>query len=192
MKVTISVDVEIRNPKLLAGILKTSEKQLDTKLVSYARAAVEEYLEMFSGERAFTRGSDIIENRLFLLIRNAYPNGLPDEARISSLFQCTRPKARALLQAVMSKYRYQLTVVTESTLASVLAGVENNENGPGWFLKISNEAVAAEINSRLALIDGSLDQLTKRSGKIGQYELQNSSYRRLCEELKLQPKAKPR
>ncbi len=90
----------------------------------------------------------------------------------------------------MSKYRYQLTDATDATLITVLESVEDNKPGTGWFVKISNESIAAEINSRLAAIDGALDQMIKRQGKIGQYELQNSSYRKLCEALKLQPKAK--
>jgi hypothetical protein len=74
---------------MLAEILGSSPDQVEDKLAPYVSAAATEYIEMFLGRRVFTRGQDIREYRLFLLMRGVFGR-LPDEQEVSDLFQTTR------------------------------------------------------------------------------------------------------
>jgi hypothetical protein len=89
MKIEFNIDINGDEAKQLAGILKSSASGLNASLVPYASAAAQEYVGMILGQKVFTRGSDIMEYRLFLLIRTAFGNKLPDEQRVCDLFQCT-------------------------------------------------------------------------------------------------------
>ena len=106
MKLSIEVKFDPAEEAALAGILKKGPAELNAAFAPYATAAVHEYVSMFLGQKVFTRGSDIREYRLFLLIRIAFENSIPDEQKVCALFQCTLSQSRALLRAVMSKYQY--------------------------------------------------------------------------------------
>jgi hypothetical protein len=110
----------------LAGILRCQVGELDAVLASYATAALEEYTRMFIGQRAFTRGADIQEHRLFLLIKEPFENQIPDEQRVSNLFQTTATQSRSLIQSVMSKYQYELQDAINSSLTSTV------QDAPYW------------------------------------------------------------
>jgi hypothetical protein len=64
----------------LAGTLRVAVDDLREHLEAHANAAVEEYVRMFLGQRVYTRGSDIREYRLLLLIRHALGGRIPSEA----------------------------------------------------------------------------------------------------------------
>jgi hypothetical protein len=85
-------------------------------VAKYADAAAEEYIRMILGQRVFTRGQDIREYRLYLLVKHVFAGKLPTEQQICSLFQTTTTQSRALLRAVMSKYQYELQEAIYDTL----------------------------------------------------------------------------
>src|SRR5207253_2749865 len=86
--------------EILKQITKTSPSSADSfkwpdTLKAYAEAAVLEHIRMFIGQKVFTRGSDIREYRLFLLIDTAFNGFIPDEQTVCALFQCTVTQSRA-------------------------------------------------------------------------------------------------
>ncbi|HEY8788095.1 MAG TPA: hypothetical protein VIM10_03025 [Actinopolymorphaceae bacterium] len=89
--------------KQLAATLGCDAKDLTKTLKAYGEAASEEYVRMILGQKVFTRGTDIREYRLSLLITHVFGGRLPSEQLISALFQTTATQSRALLRAVMSK-----------------------------------------------------------------------------------------
>src|ERR1039458_7388469 len=92
----------------LAQILACEVSELDQVLSSYGSAALEEYVRMILGQRVFTRGSDILEHRLLLLVKEAFGGRIPDEQRVSALFQLSSTGSRSLIRAVLAKYQYEL------------------------------------------------------------------------------------
>jgi len=103
--------------EMLAEILGTSPDEVEAALAPYLHAAATEYVEMFLGRKVFTRGQDIREYRLFLLMKEVFER-LPDEQEVSDLFQTTESQSRSLIRSVMSKYQYDLTDVLRWTHVS--------------------------------------------------------------------------
>src|SRR6266481_3704504 len=109
MKIEIDFSLTKAEAKQLADIIGAENvEKLAQAIAPHARAAIREYAQMFLGQKVYTRGSDIREFRLFLLIREAFGNKIPDEQDVCGLFQCSTNQARALIRAVMSKYQYEL------------------------------------------------------------------------------------
>jgi hypothetical protein len=77
--ISVSVELTAEEKKQLAAILGTTASNLDAALKPFAKAALEEYVRMFLGQRVFTRGSDAREFRLLLLIKHAFDNRFPDD-----------------------------------------------------------------------------------------------------------------
>ncbi len=124
MKIEIDVPLNAEETKQLAGILGVKANELGKALQPFAKSATDEYVRMFLGQRVFTRGRDALEFRLFLLIRGAFGNKIPDEKRVCALFQYSPTQARSLIRAVMSKYQYDLSEAIDATLTDHQAGCE--------------------------------------------------------------------
>jgi hypothetical protein len=165
--------------RILARIQKKGTFEWPSGLKSFAEAAVLEYARMFIGQKVFTRGSDIREYRLFLLIRTAFNNSIPDEQTVCALFQCTLSQSRGLLRAVMSKYQYELSEAIEGTLTALVGRVKKNKNG-ALVVAINNESVVGELNKVLASVDSAQDQIARQTGKLATYELKPDAYKKLC------------
>jgi hypothetical protein len=82
MKVEVDIPLNPDETKQLAGILGVKVGDLGKALQPFARSATDEYVRMFLGQRVFTRGRDALEFRLFLLIRGAFGNKIPDEKNV--------------------------------------------------------------------------------------------------------------
>ena len=159
----------------LAAAFK-SEGDLDARLKRFADAAREEYLRMMLGQKVFTRGQDMREYRLFLLIQHgAFDDGLlPDERVISALFQTTRTQSRGLLRAVMSKYQYDLRVAIQKTLVKCLQGAK--QYGDEWNITIESDNIVDELNRALADINGNLEQISRARDTVTTYVISQASY----------------
>jgi hypothetical protein len=141
---------------------------------------------MFLGQKIFTRGSDMREYRLFVLIRVALADTLPDEQTICALFQCTITQSRSLLRAVMSKYQYELRPAIDNTVIQTLKKVIKDANDL-LLVTVNSENVVEEFNKVLVSIDGSLDQIVRRTGMLATYELKPAAYKALCTKYKVEP-----
>jgi hypothetical protein len=163
----------------LAGILKCKVNELDQLLASYASAALQEYIRMFLGQRVFTRGSDMREYRLLLLVQHAFEQKVPDEQRISDLFQTTASQSRALLRAVMSKYQYELSSAIKATIIGTLKSATQAEEGADYEFTVNNENVIEAMNRALASLPGTWPQVTRKTGTVSTYVIRPSSYESL-------------
>ena len=140
----------------LAATLGCDVRALNATLHAYNDAAAEEYARMMLGQRVFTRGSDIREYRLFLLVVHVF-NALPDERTISALFQTTTTQSRGLLRAVMSKYQYELQAAIRQTLEAKLRAAAPDPRAPGtWNITVNSHNVIEALNREIAAIDGTL------------------------------------
>jgi len=180
MDITTTLRLNPAEKKQLAGILHCQPSELSEKLGSYSNAAALEYIQMFLGQKVFTRGSDIREFRLFLLIRHAFNNTIPDEQTVCGLFQCTSSQSRSLIRSVMSKYQYELYDAITSTLTTTLQNATVDGDGEGVVITIINENVVEALNRELASLDGTLPQVVKKKGTVSTWELRESSYLTLC------------
>lgn len=168
----------------LATTLGCATETVSSKIKEITNAAQEEYLRMALGQRVFTRGQDIREYRLYLLIVHVFGGRLPTEQQISSLFQTTTTQSRALLRAVMSKYQYELQDAILNTLREKLEEARQDQNSDGYLITIDSENVIEALNRRITAIDGTLPQISKARGTVSTYEIAASSYKSLVESLR--------
>lgn len=153
---------------------------LAREVKKYEQAAIEEYLRMILGQRVFTRGQDIREYRLFLLIQHVFAPLLPDERTICALFQTTTTQSRGLLRAVMSKYQYELQPIIHQTLETIVKSAVPDPSTPDvWNITIDSENVVEALNREIASVDGTLPQISKARGTVTTFDIPKSSYEQL-------------
>lgn len=189
MQITFEIDITDDKPGLITA-MECGEADLEATITKHAKAAVHEYLECYLGRRAFSRGNDILEHRLALLIEHAFDRKIPTAAQVSNLFQTTLATSRALIRNTFSKYRFQLVAVEEKSAKAVLENVE--WNGQDYcFAKITTPNLIEVLNRRLLASDPSLKEVSRVSGVVGTYSIGQDSYAALCKIFSAQPKAKP-
>lgn len=187
MNVTATLELDDDDATELARILACQPNELENTLATHATAALEEYATMFLGQKVFKRGSDILEYRLFLLIKHAFGDHIPDEAQVCRLFQITATESRSLIRSVMSKYQYQLHSAVEHSVVGALTAANQDGDGGPFLVTINNANIIEALNLALADVDGTLKQVSKRRGSVSTYEIAPASYARLCEKFNVQP-----
>ncbi|HEX8636372.1 MAG TPA: hypothetical protein VF703_19785 [Pyrinomonadaceae bacterium] len=179
MKITVTLQLEDEEQRQLAGILGCSSTNLAACLGLYGAAALEEYVRMFLGQKVFTRGSDVREYRLFLLIKEALEQQIPAEQTVSNLFQTTVTQSRGLIRSVISKYQYDLHEAIWKTLKNTIENATKDENNEHYLLNINSENIVSELNRLLASIDGKSFPIARKQGAISVWELKEDSYNKL-------------
>ena len=187
MDVTATINIEDAELAELSRILNCPENEVQENLTSHASAALKEYVGMYLGQKAFKRGSDILEHRLYLLIRTAFADSLPDESQVCRLFQITASESRSLLRSVMSKYQYQLHDAVENSLRRALDSAQQPADVDPFLVTINNANIVEALNRALADIDGTLSRVSKQRGSVSTYEIEPASYNRLREKFPPQP-----
>lgn len=186
MELTATLDLSEEDQAELVHILNCEGADLIETLTPYASAAVEELVTMFLGQKVFSRGSDIREYRLYLLIKHAFSHRIPNEQDVCRLFQSTSSGSRSLIRAVMSKYQYLLKESIDDTMKDCLNSVEVAEDSDSVTVAIYNLNIVDELNRVLGDIDSSLPPVQKKRGSVSTYELKPSSYMKLCERFGLE------
>ena len=172
MDKVISISLELKlsgeDAVLLENILG-KHKQPAT-LGTICAAAAEEYVRMILGTRVFTRGSDIYEYRLFLLIKHAFEDGLPPEDLVCSYFQLTPTRARSLIQAVVAKYQYEIRDIVDSTLGRIVDSASEVEGEDYLTFLAESDVHVALLRERIRLLGAKQTQI-RRTDKVGEYKI---------------------
>lgn len=187
LEIQLTISATDEEATQLATILDTTLEDLDEALAPAAEAALTEYVRMFLGQAVFTRGSDIHEYRLFLLIKHLFYNRIPYEQTISDLFQTTATKSRSLVRSVMSKYQYELKAAIEDSMAEILDGCPDPDKGKDFEVSIFNDNLVEAMNRLLASKDGSLPPVSKKRGTVTTYVIRPSALRCLVDHLEVVP-----
>ena len=181
----IAFDIEFQNDEKdqLAGILGCTEQELPTIIAPYAKAALEEYIRMFIGQKVFTRAADFREYRLFLLIQHVFGNEIPNERQISALFQTTSNQSRTLTRSIMSKYQYDLARAIENSLRKAIQNAEFSKEDDCYLITVDNENIIEALNQRIGSIDGTLPPINRKTNTVSTYELEKSSRKEIMKNL---------
>lgn len=173
------MNLSAEEQKQLAEVVGCEVDDLPHRIEPFKEAAAEEYFRMILGQRVFTRGSDLREYRLLLLIRHVYKR-LPDESEISAVFQTTSTQSRSLLRAVMSKYQYELAETTRTTLKGLLDNAKAVQGG-GAEVMLHAENLADSMNQLLAHKNGYHTPVKRKAGTTAVYEISKDSLKALKE-----------
>jgi hypothetical protein len=180
----VMFDIEIAQPdeKALTAAFSCTAADLETILGRHAKAALHEYVECYLGRRASSRGSDILEHRLALLVHHAFQDEIPNEARVSRLFQTTLSVSRTLIRNSLSKYRYQLEVAANASAKSLLEKVTwGGGGGKSYNAKVTAPNLIEVLNQRLLAEDPTLKPIARLPDSVGTYAIDQYSYDKLCE-----------
>lgn len=188
MEVKANLELDKGEKAELLKILGCNEEQLPAKLSSFGSAALEEMVSMMLGQKFFSRGSDILEYRLFLLMVYAFQGTIPDEQDVCRLFQLSASGARSLIRAVMSKYQYQLKDIIEKSMTSLVQEVVPSKDDNCFMVSVHSLNLVDQLNSELAAIDTNLPPVEKKRGSVSTYRILPSSYEKLCKRFKVTPK----
>jgi hypothetical protein len=83
----------------------------------------------------------------------------------------------------MSKFQYELSEAIETTLRFYVNSATLDAPDSDYCIMLNSESIVEAINRRLASIDGSLPQITKKRGTVANYIIRPSSLNRLCQAL---------
>lgn len=186
MRFNLDLEVDDADLDRLANATGIARANLAAGLQGHAKAAFAEYLEQYVGRRALSRGADILEHRLHLLIRHAFANEVPVDTQVSSLFQMTSSQSRTLIRNTLSKYRFDLEHALKATVRAVLEGAEFDDGS--FRLTIRSAQVVDVLKARLEQFHPDEVPLT-RTPEASTWSLKRASYRKLCADFDATPVA---
>lgn len=180
------IDLTPNEKRQLAETLGCAANEVQPNFSAFTEAATEEYIRMILGQRVFTRGSDIREYRMLLLLKHVYSTSLPSEKTISGLFQTSQTQSRALLRAVLSKYQYEVKSIVEATVVAELKSARPDPNDPDARLMTVNNANLIEIlNQNISATQGTLPPIVRVPNSAATYVISPDTYRWLSSEFHL-------
>lgn len=182
MNITFQIVIENDDKMVLAQALDCPMGDVDARLQAHARASLEEYVQLYLGRRVFSRGSDILEHRLALLIEHAYEGKVPPEGDIAALFQITLPQARSLIRSTLSKYRSQLRDATEKTVKTLLETAAWQNDDKEVWIEIPAANVVDLMNQALVRRDRGATGVKRHKDAIATYVITKKAYAVLCTE----------
>ena len=159
------------------------DEALKKKLGDVSRAAIQEYLDMFLGTSAFTRGNDFREHRLAMLILHTFGGKILSETDVSKMFQSTRTGSRSLVRATMSKYQILLEKAVNATLYA-LVGDANPQGGDAHRIVCDSTALIEQLNQTLASQAKPFAPISPISNEAGRYSVDNAAREALLTALK--------
>lgn len=190
MIINVKIEVDDDDRSALAAALGCAEDKVEEELGLHGRAAVHEYAEAYAGRRALTRGTDILEHRLALLIQHAFKEKIPSDADISRLFQTPIARSRTLLRNALSHYRYQLREATTASVRTVLENATWRADRSLFQVEFHAANLLELMNIRLAGADARKKPVAKSADSVATYEIAEQSYELLCELFGAEPKSK--
>lgn len=176
--------VDEKGREKLAQILRsTGDPDLDERLQRIAIAAVSEYIEMLLGRQMPTRANEVKERRLFHLLKCYFKDRLPTEAEILVMFQLTESAATRLLRDVRVKYRADFEMEIENSIRGTLESATPHDQD--YRVVIRSESILEELKQVVAVEAPQLDQVAKVKNSAGVYEIQQDTFKILCEHFKV-------
>lgn len=121
MQMTFDLPISADDQDKLAHVLMCDPNQLQNTLSAYAKAAADEYVQMFLGKTAFRRTQDFYDFRIYLLVIHVLNGRLPDEALVSRLFQTSATESRARLKSATSKYQRGLETQIKGSVSAIFS-----------------------------------------------------------------------
>ncbi|HEX8450267.1 MAG TPA: hypothetical protein VF652_11815 [Allosphingosinicella sp.] len=190
MQIQFDIDVDADDEAKLREMFDVNAAGLPGRLAEHGKAALSEYLECYLGRRAFSRGSDILEHRLSLLVKHAFAGRIPTAAEISDLFQTTLTTSRTLIRNTFSKYRFELDAVAAAAAKDVLERVVWAD-GDVCNAKIAAPNLVELLNRRLLSANPGHKEIVRTQGAVGTYAITQDAYAELCALFGAQPVAVP-
>ena len=191
MQINFDIDISADDLAALIKVLDCPAADLQQVLTRHALAALHEHVECYLGRRASARGSDILEHRLVLLTRFAFGNRIPNDVKVSRLFQTTLTGSRTMIRNMLARYRGELNEASIASAKVLLEGVVwSGGNGDDYRAKNPPSNMVDLLNQRLLIEDPSMKQIARVADSGGIYAINKYSYDKLCEVFQAIPVAR--
>lgn len=164
--VRVSAD-EVEQLKLVLG------EDVENRLRDLGRAALREYVDVFLGLSAF-KAAEEREQRLLLMILEAWNGRVPGDAEVGRLFNMTPTAARALIRTVVSRHRLRLAGALTAAASEAVRSAGPEADGGRRML--AEPVIVEHLNAMLAGIDGRLKRIRLEPKTGGQYVVPIDSY----------------
>lgn len=192
MQINFNIDISADDQAALIKVLDCPAADLQQVLSRHGLAALHEHIECYLGRRASARGNDILEHRLVLLTRFAFGNRIPNDVKVSRLFQTTLTASRTLIRNMLARYRGELN---DASIASAKVLLEE-VTWPGgksddYRAKNPPSNMVEFLNQRLLIEDPAMKQITRLADSGGIYAINKYSYDELCRVFQAIPVARP-
>ena len=161
--------------------LKLLFSEADIKLLveKLALASLDEYKNMLFNQGIPSSIKDIRETRLFYLIKNIYKESIPNELQVSSIFQISESKSKALILSVIARFRNKLEEQINFTIAEIISKAMLNEEESEYELYIDSSNFIDEINHIIRKSGVEYRLLSKIKGEDYKYSLALDSYQQV-------------
>lgn len=180
--IQFKIELDEETTERLIQALGGKQSKLAETLSIYGKAALLEYIEMFSGNISLRMAVDTREQRLLQIILAVYEGDVPDEAIVARLFHITRGQARSLLRAVLEKRAFELREHIRKACVAVIKPIDAKSTDPIEVV-IKNPRIFEALNQ--ILIDNSRAVPPLKSVGISKYRLDKASLAVLRKHLKL-------
>lgn len=177
MEFTVELEVDDADLARLEAATGLKAQKLAEALPGHARAAFAEYVAQYLGKRSLSRGADILEHRLHLLIRNAFDNEIPTETQVSGLFQTTSTQSRTLIRNTLSRYRFDLAAALRTTVKKTLENAKPDNHH--FLLDVQSSQVLDALKTTLEQNYPNEAPIT-RTPDASTWTLKPVSYASLC------------
>ena len=152
---------------ILQGLGLSPTADVEGTLSRIGRCALLEYRKMFIERGLPTKAAEVMQERLFYLIKGYFVDSLPSEQQISTIFQLTFSGSKTLLRNTISRYRIYLNDQISESIRRVLKTAE--QDGKQFLLVVQSETIRDEINTYLTQNSPTLKKLLAVKGSAGQY-----------------------
>jgi hypothetical protein len=160
------------------------DDELESLLAKIALAALAEYREMLLEGGAPSRADEVLEHRLYFLIKHYFDGRIPSEPEVSRILHETLTKSRTLIRNVLTRYSRELDEELISTLVALVAGAQETEDG-NWRLVIQSDNALERLNQIIAAQAPTLDPVRKVPNSARTYSIHPDSYNVLRKHLGL-------
>jgi hypothetical protein len=188
VSIELSDDIFSGNEQKLKELFKIdTDKSIDdqnlefqNKIQEVTCAALSEYMEMFLGMGLPSRSDEILQQRLYFLIKYYFKETIPSESDVSSHFQITRSKSRSLIRSVMTRYHHKLENQMKKTLKKTIELKIDDPNDENLYqLKITSDNVLEQLKAIQDKEAPELDRLRKVKNSSRMFYISKRSYDKL-------------
>jgi hypothetical protein len=179
------IEFEVSNSELnqsdlnviLQSLNVTDKSKVPEILSKIAKCAVLEYRKMFIERGLPTKAAEVMQERLFYLIKGYFKDHLPKEQEISSIFQLTPSGAKTLLKNTISRYRIYLKDEIDCSIKTVLQSAIPDQGKE--ILIIQSSSLKDEINNHLTQKHPELKKVVPVTDSSGQFSCPDDTFRNL-------------
>lgn len=152
------------------------DEELEPALQKIALAALAEYREMLLAGGTPSRADEVLEHRLYFLIKHYFDGRIPSEPEVSRTFHETLSKSRTLVRNVLTRYSRELDEELTSTLVDLANAAQQVEEDGHWRVVIQSDNALERLNQIIAAEAPTLDPVRKVPNSARTYKIHPDSY----------------